>query len=95
MRASRRSRLQALCDGILDAGILLVYEGRWRPAEKHEQKWIDHQTGKVTRALAVLEASPPALERRSRMSGRSRSPARSAMAICASTANGAPAIRSW
>jgi glutathione S-transferase len=23
--------LQALCDGILDAGILLVYEGRWRP----------------------------------------------------------------
>ena len=53
--------LQALCDGILDAGILLVYEGRWRPAEKHEQKWLDYQTGKVTRALDVLEASPPAL----------------------------------
>jgi glutathione S-transferase len=54
-------RLQALCDGILDAGILLVYEGRWRPAEKHEPKWIDHQTGKITRAFEVLEASPPAL----------------------------------
>jgi glutathione S-transferase len=53
--------LQALCDGILDAGILLVYEGRWRPAEKHEQKWIDHQTGKVQRAMDLLEASPPAL----------------------------------
>ena len=53
--------LQALCDGILDAGILLVYEGRWRPAEKHEQKWIDHQTGKVARAMDVLEANPPAL----------------------------------
>ena len=53
--------MQALCDGILDAGILLVYEGRWRPAEKHEQKWIDHQTGKVTRAMDVLEANPPAL----------------------------------
>ena len=53
--------LQALCDGILDAGILLVYEGRWRPAEKHEQKWIDHQTGKVQRAMDVLEANPPAL----------------------------------
>jgi glutathione S-transferase len=53
--------LEALCDGILDAGILLVYEGRWRPAEKHEQKWIDHQTGKVQRALDVLEANPPAL----------------------------------
>jgi glutathione S-transferase len=54
--------LQALCDGILDAGILLVYEGRWRPAEKHEPKWIDHQRGKVQRALAVLEAAPPKLD---------------------------------
>ncbi len=54
-------RLQALCDGILDASILLVYEGRWRPAEHHVQKWVDHQTGKVTRGLAALEAAPPAL----------------------------------
>ncbi len=54
--------MQALCDGILDACILLVYEGRWRPAEKHEQKWIDHQRGKVKRALDVLEAAPPALD---------------------------------
>jgi glutathione S-transferase len=54
--------LQALCDGILDAGILLVYEGRWRPPEVAVQKWIDHQRGKVTRALAVLEAAPPALD---------------------------------
>ena len=53
--------LQALCDGILDACILLVYEGRWRPVEKHEPKWIDHQTGKVERAFDVLEAAPPAL----------------------------------
>ena len=45
----------------LDASILLVYEGRWRPAERHEQKWIDHQAGKVARALAALEAEPPAL----------------------------------
>jgi glutathione S-transferase len=54
--------LQALCDGILDAGILLVYEGRWRPAEKHEQKWLDYQRGKVERALGVLEAAPPPLD---------------------------------
>jgi glutathione S-transferase len=54
--------LQALCDGILDAGILLVYEGRWRPAEKHEPKWIDHQRGKVQRALEVLEAAPQPLD---------------------------------
>jgi glutathione S-transferase len=32
-RALAGAHLQALCDGILDAGILLVYEGRWRPAE--------------------------------------------------------------
>ena len=31
-------RLQALADGILDASILQVYEGRWRPAERHEPK---------------------------------------------------------
>ena len=53
--------LQALCDGILDAGILLVYEGRWRPPEMAVQKWVDHQAGKVQRALAVLESAPPAL----------------------------------
>ena len=54
-------RLQALCDGILDASILLVYEARWRPAEHHVQKWVDHQTGKVARGLAALEVVPPAL----------------------------------
>ena len=54
--------LQALCDGILDAGILLVYEGRWRPPEMAVQKWIDHQRGKVERAFAVLEAAPPTLD---------------------------------
>jgi glutathione S-transferase len=56
------SRLQALCDGILDASILTIYEGRWRPAEKHEAKWLDHQAGKVERGLAALEAAPPALD---------------------------------
>jgi len=53
-------RLQALCDGILDASILTVYEGRWRATEKHEAKWLDYQAGKVGRAFAVLEAAPPA-----------------------------------
>ena len=52
-------RLQALCDGILDASILLIYEARWRKPEIHEPKWLDHQAGKVARALAVLDASPP------------------------------------
>ena len=40
----------------------IVYEGRYRPAEKHEQKWLDLQQGKIDRALAALEASPPGLD---------------------------------
>jgi glutathione S-transferase len=55
-------RLQALADGMMDASILIIYEGRWRPAEKHEQKWVDHQAGKVARAFAALEAAPPPLD---------------------------------
>lgn len=54
-------RLQALGDGILDAAILQIYEGRFRAAEKHERKWLDHQADKVARALRYLEAAPPAL----------------------------------
>jgi glutathione S-transferase len=54
-------RLQALCDGIMDASILTVYESRWRAADKREQKWLDHQAGKISRALAALEADPPSL----------------------------------
>jgi glutathione S-transferase len=55
-------RLQALCDGILDACLLLVYEVRFRPADKHVQSWIDRQTDKVARGLAALEAAPPKLD---------------------------------
>jgi len=55
-------RLQALCDGILDASILTIYETRWRKAENHEPKWLDYQAGKVSRALAVLEAAPPPID---------------------------------
>lgn len=55
-------RLQALCDGILDASLLLVYEGRYRPADKHVQSWLDRQNDKVARGLAALEAAPPKLD---------------------------------
>jgi glutathione S-transferase len=55
-------RLQALCDGILDASVLTVYEGRFRKPEVHEPKWLELQAGKVSRALAVLEAAPPAID---------------------------------
>jgi glutathione S-transferase len=54
-------RLQALADGLMDASILVVYEHRFRPPEKHEPRWLEHQEGKVARALAALEAAPPRL----------------------------------
>ncbi len=54
--------LQALADGILDASILLVYERRFRPEEKHHRPWMDYQAEKAARALAALEAGPPALD---------------------------------
>lgn len=53
--------MQALCDGALDASVLMVYEGRYRPAEMRVQSWIDRQAGKVERTLTALEASPPPL----------------------------------
>lgn len=54
-------RLQALADGIMDAGVLRIYENRFRPVERHEPKWIEHQSEKMSRALAFLEESPPAI----------------------------------
>jgi glutathione S-transferase len=54
-------RLQALCDGILDACLLQVYEGRWRAPEHQDAKWVAYQADKVARGLAALEAEPPAI----------------------------------
>ena len=55
-------RLQALADGLMDAGILQVYEARYRPEEKRHQPWLDRQREKVERTLAALEADPPAFD---------------------------------
>jgi glutathione S-transferase len=49
-------REQALADGIMDAALLQVYEGRWRPEDRHEAKWVEHQQGKVERGLDFAEA---------------------------------------
>jgi glutathione S-transferase len=51
--------LQALADGIMDAIVLRVYEGRWREPEVQSARWLDYQAGKVDRGVAVLEAAPP------------------------------------
>ncbi len=48
-------REQALADGLMEAAVLQVYEGRFRPKEQHVQNWLDHQQGKVERALTHAE----------------------------------------
>ena len=55
-------RLQALADGMTDAQILLVYEGRFRPPEHHVKKWTDYQADKIKRGFDALEADPPSLD---------------------------------
>jgi glutathione S-transferase len=47
--------LQALADGITEAALLIVYEGRYRPAEMAVQSWLDLQASKRDRGLARLE----------------------------------------
>lgn len=51
----RTLRLQALCDGILEAAILVFYETTTRPAEHHWAPWIDGQRGKALQGLDALE----------------------------------------
>ena len=49
-------RQQALADGIMDAALLQIYETRFRPEERRESKWVEHQAGKVKRGLDHAEA---------------------------------------
>ena len=60
-------RLQALADGIADAALLKVYEGRFRAETERSANWVAHQDGKVARGLAALEAAPPAFTGRPRI----------------------------
>lgn len=48
--------LEATADGMLDAAILMVYEGRIRPEELRYAPWVEGQWNKVARALDTLEA---------------------------------------
>lgn len=52
--------LLALANGLMDAALLRVYEGRFREENERSEKWLAYQGEKVARALAVLEAQPPA-----------------------------------
>ncbi len=48
-------RVQALCDGILDAGILVFYERQQRPRELWWPAWLDGQAQKALQGLDALE----------------------------------------
>ena len=49
-------RLQALCDGILDAAVLRLLESR-RPEERQNPDWIERQKRTVERGVDELEKS--------------------------------------
>jgi glutathione S-transferase len=49
----------ALADGITDAALLMVYEGRFRPPDMRSDRFLSHQRGKVERGLATFAQSPP------------------------------------
>lgn len=49
----------ALGIGLLDAAILVVYEGRFRPADKHVESFVAYQRDKISRALVALAADYP------------------------------------
>ncbi|KMK65928.1 glutathione S-transferase family protein [Puniceibacterium sp. IMCC21224] len=51
--------LANLADGVADAGLLMVYEGRFRNQDQTSDRWLDHQRGKVARGLDALQAAPP------------------------------------
>ncbi|MGB2021188.1 MAG: glutathione S-transferase family protein [Candidatus Puniceispirillaceae bacterium] len=46
----------ALADGIMDAGILIIYENRMRPEGMQVASIMDYQRGKIERSLQALEA---------------------------------------
>ena len=46
--------LEALADGILDAALLITYEGRLRPEGMQWDSWADAQWSKIERACVAL-----------------------------------------
>lgn len=50
---------EALCDGITDCLLAMIYEIRFRPEDKIHQPWQDRQWSKVERALDQLNDNLP------------------------------------
>lgn len=61
-QATEADILEALCDGIMDSLLSIVYERRFRPEEMVHQPWIDKQWNKVESGLDYLERHIPQID---------------------------------
>ena len=52
---------EALAEGIIDAALMVAYEGRLRPENMRFQPWVDGQKDKVRRGLQAFERQADAL----------------------------------
>lgn len=48
--------LEALADGMMEAAVLIVQEGRCRPEGMHSTEWVEGQWAKIERGLGALES---------------------------------------
>ncbi len=48
--------LEAMADGIMDAAVLITYEGRLRAPELQDHGWLDAQWSKIAHTLDALES---------------------------------------
>lgn len=48
--------LEATADGIMEAALMVTFEGRLRPEDKRWDDWVSAQWGKVTSGCAAIEA---------------------------------------
>ena len=86
----------ALADGVADAAVLKVYETRWREDGARSARWLDHQTGKIGRSLAALDAPATRPRPDRRRLDRARLRARlSRSALRRRVAHRAPEARAW
>lgn len=47
--------LEATADAIMEAAVLMTYEGRLRPQEQQSPDWIEAQWGKAHRAITAID----------------------------------------
>lgn len=48
--------LEATAEGMMDAAVLMTYEGRFRPEDRQHAPWVEAQWARITRTLDAIEA---------------------------------------